>query len=69
MSKEKGFCDVCGYEIEVNRCCSGYECGCMGMPTEPPICSEECYNTFMSKEYQDKKKTEIEFVFFKPKTL
>lgn len=24
------------------RCCSGFECGCRGMPEEPPLCSVEC---------------------------
>lgn len=23
-------------------CCSGHECGCMGQPTEPCVCSKEC---------------------------
>lgn len=26
------------------RCCDGYQCGCMGQPIEPVVCSEECYN-------------------------
>ena len=68
MSKQKGFCDVCGTEIEVNMCCSGHECGCMGLPTEPPICSEKCYDTFMSKEYQEERRKNQTAVFFKPKT-
>ncbi len=25
-------------------CCSGHECGCLGMPIEPPVCSEECFS-------------------------
>lgn len=25
-------------------CCNGYECGCQGMPVEPPICSGRCEN-------------------------
>lgn len=69
MSKQKGFCDVCGTEIEVNMCCSGHECGCMGLPTEPPVCSEKCYDTFMSQEYQDNKKAKSEFVFLDLKTI
>ena len=69
MSKEKGFCDVCGTEIEVTMCCSSFDCGCMGLPTEQPICSEKCYDTFMSQEYQVDKKTKRDIVFFKPKTL
>jgi hypothetical protein len=49
MSKEKGFCSECGKEIEVEMCCSGHECGCMGLPVEPPVCSSECYDKFMEK--------------------
>lgn len=45
----KGYCDICGTEIEVQMCCSGRECGCMGLPVEPPVCSEECYDKLMSK--------------------
>lgn len=40
-------CMVCG-EIfmgpEPKMCCSGRDCGCMGMPIDPIVCSEECYN-------------------------
>ena len=67
MSKIKGFCDVCGTEIEVNMCCSGHECGCMGLPTEPPVCSEKCYDTFMSKEFKDERNSKIEVAFLLPK--
>lgn len=21
-----------------NRCCEGYQCGCMGLPIDPPYC-------------------------------
>lgn len=45
--KAKGFCIVCGEEIEVNICCNGYMCGCMGQPVDPPVCSEECYDELM----------------------
>jgi hypothetical protein len=24
----------------IQMCCSGYMCGCGGMPVEPPICDE-----------------------------
>lgn len=51
----KGYCMVCGVEIEVHMCCSGYMCGCMGMPTEPPICSEECYIEYQSLPVNDDK--------------
>lgn len=40
----EGFCIVCGTPIEVNYCCNGFMCGCMGKPTEPPVCSNECYD-------------------------
>ncbi len=46
----KGFCDICGTEIEVRMCCSGHECGCMGLPIDPPVCSSECYDKFMDKQ-------------------
>jgi len=39
----KGNCEICNHEIEIQMCCSGYQCGCMGQPVEPPVCSEECY--------------------------
>lgn len=34
----KGNCDICGAEIEIKMCCSGMQCGCMGLPIDPPIC-------------------------------
>jgi len=51
----KGSCDICGTDIEVTLCCSGHECGCMGLPVEPPVCSEECYDKLMNKfkQYPD----------------
>jgi hypothetical protein len=45
-------CMVCG-EIfmgpEPKMCCSGRDCGCMGMPIDPIICSEECYNKLIQR--------------------
>jgi hypothetical protein len=43
-------CEVCckpvpGFKYEY--CCSGHECGCLGMPAEPCICSEECWDKFV----------------------
>ena len=43
-------CMVCNenfYGKEPQMCCSGRECGCMGMPTEPIVCSIECYDTLL----------------------
>lgn len=46
-------CYVCGKEyegIEPERCCDGRECGCMGLPVEPCICSQECGEKFRGRE-------------------
>jgi len=40
-------CMVCSKDFkgeEPIMCCSGRDCGCLGMPTEPIICSKECYD-------------------------
>ena len=41
-------CMVCNEKMpegyEPPTCCSGHECGCMGKPTEPNVCSEKCWN-------------------------
>lgn len=41
-----GKCDVCGCiveDYEPEYCCSGRECGCMGLPIGPCLCEkEEC---------------------------
>lgn len=39
-------CMSCGEEFEGPEplmCCSGRDCGCMGMPVDPIICSVKCY--------------------------
>ena len=33
-------------------CCSGIDCGCMGMPIDPPFCSEECQLEYAAKRGQ-----------------
>jgi len=50
----KGYCLTCGIEIEVNICCNGYMCGCQGQPTEPPFCSQECYDEYIPPTRADK---------------
>jgi len=43
-------CVVCEAPVddyEPQICCSGHMCGCMGMPSEPPICSSECFERLM----------------------
>lgn len=44
----KGNCAICGTEIEIQICCNDMFCGCQGLPVEPPVCSEKCYNEFMA---------------------
>jgi len=42
-------CEICGKEMigfEYQMCCSGHECGCMGKPIEPCICSKSCWEEF-----------------------
>ena len=44
------YCFECG-EVEIPEpvgCCSGRDCGCMGMPIDPPYC-DECFDKLMSK--------------------
>jgi len=43
MSCEKEF-----FGQEAQYCCSGHECGCMGRPVEPVVCSEECYSKLVN---------------------
>lgn len=69
MNKQQGYCEMCGREIQVNICCNGHECGCMGQPTEPPVCSEQCYDDFMSEEYRIKKAKEYQDRFKIIKTI
>jgi hypothetical protein len=49
--KTKGeYCIKCGIFVDGHdnhMCCNSFDCGCMGMPTNPCFCSEKCYNEFM----------------------
>lgn len=52
-------CMVCGVEFigeEPKMCCSGRECGCMGMPIDPIICSQECYDNLPFNKSKPKEK-------------
>ena len=45
MDNEKYYCWANNCENEIEKpisCCSGFECGCMGLPIDPPFCSHEC---------------------------
>lgn len=35
-------CDIEVHDYVPEWCCNGHECGCMGLPIEPPLCSVEC---------------------------
>jgi hypothetical protein len=44
-------CMVCGKTYmgeDPKMCCSGRDCGCLGLPIEPMVCSEECYNKILN---------------------
>lgn len=46
-------CIACGDSIpdfDPKMCCSGHECGCLGKPTEPQVCSNKCYDQIFKKE-------------------
>jgi hypothetical protein len=45
-------CMTCGNQFmgpEPVMCCSGIECGCMGLPSEPVVCSKECYDNLPAR--------------------
>lgn len=56
MGKQKTICNGlnCNVEIEVNICCNAFDCGCQGLPTEPPFCSEKCFDEWMKNNNQPK---------------
>ncbi len=50
FSRDVIHCVICGRPLpdyEPMFCCSGHECGCMGLPTNPQVCSQKCYNACM----------------------
>lgn len=52
---------ICEKELDYEplMCCSGYMCGCYGMPIEPPVCSNECYNKLpMNQVKEDTKESD-----------
>ena len=50
-------CVVCGKKCDVQYCCDGRECGCYGLPIEPPICNKKKCDKELRlnyKKYADK---------------
>ena len=45
-------CDKGFFGQDVEYCCSGRDCGCMGQPVEPVVCSEECYNELVIRNHK-----------------
>lgn len=49
-------CEVCGTPVKNYNpkfCCSAFDCGCHGLPTEPCICSNECWDKLTDRrKYQ-----------------
>jgi hypothetical protein len=50
---EEWDCEICGEPLGPDykpaMCCSGFECGCRGMPTNPPICSQACWEKMLDR--------------------
>ena len=41
-------CEACGQPLQdfkPKMCCSSFDCGCRGLPVEPPVCSEKCWDS------------------------
>ena len=49
----KSNCVICNKEIDITLCCDGKDCGCRGLPIEPPVCSRKCYDKFMLESEND----------------
>lgn len=46
-------CLRCGKELdfEPSYCCCSPDCGCMGLPIDPPIC-DECWDEEFNKTHE-----------------
>lgn len=53
-------CEVCNKpvpEYVPKYCCNGFGCGCFGLPVEPCICSEECWNKVVYRNAEESETT------------
>jgi hypothetical protein len=44
-------CMICGKPIPEyipQYCCDGWECNCHGLPIDPPVCSDQCFDKLMN---------------------
>lgn len=41
------------FDFDPKLCCSGHMCGCYGRPTEPQVCSVECYEKVYQSHKED----------------
>ena len=70
INKEEGikyYCLGCDTELkdfEPKFCCSGLQeqCGCMGLPIDPPICDKECWERYMNKKNINKDQKQEPFI-------
>ena len=47
---EKFYCEGEGCTKEIPKpvyCCNAFDCGCGGLPINPPFCSKGCYDNYI----------------------
>ena len=55
-------CTICGEPLpdyKPEYCCNGVDCGCMGLPINPPWC-DKCWDKIMKEKTEDGKDNGIE---------
>jgi hypothetical protein len=35
-------------EYKPEYCCNGMGCGCLGLPIDPPVCSDKCHEKLLN---------------------
>lgn len=55
------FCENCGDDMPESYksvyCCNEFDCSCQGRITNPPICSEKCYEEVSNECFSQRNKT------------
>ena len=51
-------------DYEPKMCCSGRDCGCLGQPTEPQICSTKCYDKMKDNQKMNAIRGELNKITF-----